>query len=104
MKVKKTNLGKKLEQNKNPSSENFISEIVDRIFLICMNDPNFKAREKLQLVDNQLKIEQIKAAKQEGLLSEAKRIKTEVTRKISELDEDTQSLRETLLESLGSEL
>lgn len=104
MKVKKTSLGEKLEQNKNPSSENFISEVVDRIFLICMNDPNFKVREKLQSVENQLKTEQKKTAKQEGLLSEAERIKIEVTRKISELDEDTLSLRETLLESLGSEL
>ena len=102
--IKKTSLGEKLEQNKNPSSENFISEVVDRIFLICMNDQNFKAREKLQLVENQIEIKQKKVTKQEGLLSEAERIKTEVTEKISELDEDTLSLREMLLESLGSEL
>lgn len=104
MRVKKTSLGEKLEQNKNPSSENFISEVVDRIFLICMNDQNFKVREKLQSVENQLENQRKKVARQEGLLSEADRIKTEVTEKISELDEDTLSLRETLLESLGSEL
>jgi len=104
MKVKKTSLGEKLEQNKNPSSENFISEVVDRIFLICMNDQNFEVREKLQSVENQLENQRKKVARQEGLLSEADRIKTEVTEKISELDEDTLSLRETLLESLGSEL
>jgi len=104
MKVKKTSLGEKLEQNKNPSSENFISEVVDRIFLICMNDQNFEVREKLQSVENQLENQRKKVTRQEGLLSEADRIKTEVTEKISELDEDTLSLRETLLESLGSEL
>jgi len=104
MRVKKTSLGEKLEQNKNPSSENFISEVVDRIFLICMNDQNFEVREKLQSVENQLENQRKKVARQEGLLSEADRIKTEVTEKISELDEDTLSLRETLLESLGSEL
>jgi hypothetical protein len=104
MKIKKTSLGEKLEQNKNPSSESFISEVVDRIFLICMNDQNFKVREKLQSVENQLENQRKKVTRQEGLLSEADRIKTEVTEKISELDEDTLSLRETLLESLGSEL
>jgi len=104
MQIKKTSLGKKLEQNKNPSSENFISEVVDRIFLICMNDENFQAREKLQSVENQVEIQQKKVTKQENLLKEATKIRTEVTEKISNIEEETMSLREMLLESLGSEL
>ena len=100
MHIKKTSLGEKLEQNKNPSSENFISEIVDRIFLICMNDENFQAREKLQSVENQVENQQKKVTRQENLLTEATKIRAEVTEKISNLEEETTSLREMLLESL----
>jgi hypothetical protein len=104
MHIEKTSLGEKLEQNKNSSSENFISEVVDRVFLICMNDQNFQAKEKLQSVENQVNTQQQKVTKQENLLKDATRIRTEVSQKISDLDEETLSLREMLLESLGSEL
>jgi len=103
MKIKKSGLSKNLEQNKN-SSGKFISEVIDRIFLICLEDQTFDSKEKLKLVEKETIEQNKKVEKQEKLLNDALKIKNTLKQKLLALDEEITSKKEKILESLGSEL
>jgi len=103
MKIKKSGLGKNVEQNKN-SSGNFISEVIDRVFSICLEDKKFNSKEKFKLIEQKTIDLSERISKQDKLLNESKRIKSSISKKLSDLDEEITLKKEKILESLGSEL
>lgn len=93
-----TNL-KKLKQK-----NNFIPEMVDRLFLICKDDKNFTIRTDVESIDIQLNMLKERIIKQDSLLTQAQNMKDELSSKLNSIDEKSFRIKVDVLESLGSEL
>jgi len=102
VKIIKTDSRKTLEHNQ--KHDDFISEVIDRIFLICREDENFNETERLDSIDEKISVLQTKIKKQDKLLEQSKGMKISLKRKLDELDNRILTERSQLLESLGSEI
>jgi len=98
----KTHSRKTLEHNQ--KNDDFISEVIDRIFLICREDENFNEADKLNSIDEKISLLREKINKQDQLLVKSKQMKVSLKRKMDELDNGILSEKAQLLESLGSEI
>jgi hypothetical protein len=96
--VKVENLSKK----ENPQV--MLPSIVDRIFSICKNDPNFKLKNEMEIVENRIESLKKKRDKQIELLEQSNTIKKDLMQRIEVLDDQNAKKQIELLESLGSEL
>ena len=85
-------------------SPEFITSIVDQIFLICKEDKSFTIKDKIKSANNQLEILEDKVRKQNILLEQAMTLKENINSKITSIEEDSFRTKVILLESLGSEI
>ena len=101
MKIKYTvpNLNREHKQN-----ENFLSNVLDQVFSICKNDPNFSVQSKTDKVDNQINSLKAKIKKQSKLLEQANEIEETTFRQLKDISEQNFAMKARLLEILGSEL
>ena len=83
---------------------NFLSEVVNNIFAICKNDPNFPLRNKINNIEESLDSIRSKTERQDNLLKQSEELKKDLEKRITMLEGDNSTLQEELLESLGSEL
>lgn len=102
MNIIKTDSRKSLEQNQ--KHDDFISEVIDRIFLICQEDKNFNETERLDSVEKELTSLQEKVLKQDSLLKQSQEMKRTLKKKSDELNNVIFNEKSQLLESLGSEI
>lgn len=83
---------------------NFLPEVVNRIFAICKTDPSFPLKNQIEDIDLELDAIHLRIEKQENLLEKSKELKKDLQKRITILEENNLSLQEELLEALGSEL
>lgn len=91
----------KQEHKKN---EDFLSEVLDRIFLISKTDPFFASKNKTEHIDLQLKETKIKVNKKKDLLKKSNLIESDLSKAVNDLDDQNYKMKVRLLEILGSEL
>jgi hypothetical protein len=91
-----------IDKKENPQV--LLPSIVDRIFLICKNDPNFQLRNELEIVENRIESLRKKREKQNALLEQSDTIKNDIIQRIEILDDQNSRKQMELLESIGSEL
>jgi len=88
----------------NQKKNNFLPEVVNSIFAICKNDPNFPLKNQINDIEESLDSLRLKIDKQNDLLNQSEKLKKDLVKRITMLEGDNSSLQEELLESLGSEL
>jgi len=81
-----------------------LPQIVNRIFSICKNDSSFALREKITDVDEDISVLKEKIIRQNHLFKQSKKLTFDLNERIQILEDRNISLKERLLESLGSEL
>jgi hypothetical protein len=91
-----------IDKKENPQV--LLPSIVDRIFLICKNDPNFKLKNEMEIVENRIESLKKKRDKQSDLLEQSNTIKKDLMQRIEVLEDQNSKKQIELLESLGSEL
>ena len=99
MKIEKVDKTKIIKKKKE-----FLPEMIDKIFAICKNDPNFQMKSNLDKIENILEKINVKVNKQNKLLEKGENIEKDISKKISILDNNIFDMKSKLLESLGSEI
>jgi len=85
-------------------NENFLSDVLDHVFSICKNDPNFSVKNKTDEIDSKINLLNSKIKKQLNLLEQATKIEENTNRQLKDINEQNFSMKARLLEILGSEL
>jgi hypothetical protein len=83
--------------------QELLPQIVERIFLICRNDPNFKLKDEMETVEINIKSIQDKIGKQYNLLEQACEKEADIGHRIQSLIEQNERKRLELLENIGGE-
>jgi len=81
----------------------FLSEVLDRIFLISKSDPFFASKNTSKQIDSQLKETRLKIKKKKALLEKSLAIETDMVRAVDDLEQQNHTMKIRLLEILGSE-
>lgn len=81
-----------------------LPQIVDRIFAVCRNDPNFQLKDEMEIVENRMESLRQKIKKQELLLSQSNELSKDMMQRIEVLDNQNEQKQIELLESLGSDI
>ena len=81
-----------------------LPKIINRIFSVCKADQHFPLRDKIDHVDNQILILKSKLKKQNDLFEQSRQLTKELDERMNVLDDRNESLKERLIEALGSEL
>jgi len=103
MRILKTDTDNQREQIQN--DRDFISSVLDEIFLICREDKNFlKVRKNVETVDAEMKTILEKLETQNSLLNRSITLKNDILKKLSILDNENENMKIELLKKLGSEL
>lgn len=103
MRIAKTDSYTKVEQKQN--NRDFISSVLDEIFLICKEDKQFdKVKRKIEKINETVDNIQMKINRQNELLTKSGEIKNSITRRLSILDNENFRMKNELLENLGSSL
>lgn len=89
---------------KRTTTKELLPQIVERIFAICKTDGNFPLKGKMGNIDDEIITIKNQIAKQEKLLNDSKKLTSNIMSRLTTLRNSNQSLRDRLLESLGSEL
>ena len=95
--------GETTKKRKNKKN-NFIPEVIDRIFAICKSDPNFPLKNQIEEIEVNTELLRKKIGKQDNLLEQSTKLKKDLQKRISILDDDNINIQSNLLETLGSEL
>ena len=85
-------------------NEDFLSVVLDHVFSICKNDPNFSVKSKTDKMDIQINSLNSKIKKQLKLLEQANEIEENTHRQLKDISEQNFSMKARLLEILGSEI
>jgi len=96
--VKVVNETKKIVKKEN------LPQILERIFAVCKEDPNFYLKERIEETDNKINKLNIRIEKFDNLLKEAQSIKLNLKKRIENLDQKNEETKENILEELGSEI
>ena len=81
-----------------------IPTVIDHIFTICKEDKNFTIKKGSDRLDKKLSYIDKKLFKQESLVKQSNKIKTELIQKIKHIDDESFKIKYKVLETLGSEL
>ena len=85
--------------------KDFLSTVVNEIFLICQEDKNFKKDQtKVKDVDQNLNELKQRVSKQNSLIKKSEELKSDFKKKLTLIDNANFKMRARLLESLGSEI
>jgi len=91
-----------IERKDNP--QELLPQIVERIFAICRNDPNFKLKDDLELVENKIGAVNQKIKRQDELLEQSDTLKKDLLQRLEILSDENERTQINLLESIGGEL
>jgi ethanolamine utilization cobalamin adenosyltransferase len=80
-----------------------ITKVVEKIFLICKNDPSFKLKAELESIESEIHTLNKRIAKQDNLLKQSKEIRKDFISRMQSIEESNSNTRTVLLERLGSE-
>lgn len=86
------------------SHKELLPQIVDRIFSICRNDPNFELRDEMEIVENRMESLKQKIDKQVQLLNQSNELSKDLMQRIEVLNNQNEKKQMELLESLGSDI
>jgi len=81
-----------------------IPTVIDHVFTICKEDKNFSINEGIEKIDKRLSLAKQQIAKQQKLMSQSNKIKTDLLEKIKKIDDESFKIKYKVLETLGSEL
>jgi len=81
-----------------------LPQIVDRIFAVCRNDPNFELKDEMEIVENRMEGLKQKIEKQVELLQQSNKISKDLMQRIEVLNNQNENKQMELLESLGSDI
>jgi len=101
MKINVTVPDYKREHKKNGD---FLSEVLDRIFLISKTDPLFSSKNNTKQLDLQLKDKKLKIKRKKELLQKSLNIESDMIKAVTNLEEQNYTMKVRLLEILGSEI
>jgi len=101
MNIVKSDANTKLEQIQN--NRDFISSVLDEIFIICREDENFlKVRKGVESIDFELSTIQEKLEKQNSLINRSESLKKDIIIKLSIIENENEEMKIELLRRLGS--
>jgi len=83
---------------------NFLKEVVDRIYIISKNDQTFQNKDVLKSLEDNIETLNKKILKQEELLVQSEKLEKKLNKRILIIDDNINDSRIELLDSLGSEL
>jgi len=86
------------------SHRELLPQIVDRIFAVCRNDPNFELKDEMQIVENRMESLRQKITKQVELLQQSNDLSKDLIQRLEVLDNQNEKKQMELLESLGSDI
>jgi len=86
------------------STKELLPQIVDRIFAICRNDPNYELKDEMEIVENRMTSLRQKIKKQEDLLGQSNSLSKDLMQRIEVLTSQNEKKQMELLESLGSDI
>ena len=81
-----------------------LPQIVDRIFAVCRNDPNFHLKDEMEIVENRMESLRQKIAKQIELLEQSNMLSKDLMQRIDIIENQNDDSQMKLLESLGSDI
>ena len=81
-----------------------MQDVIKRIFAICKNDEGLRSKDKIKSVEEKISLTTKKVKRQQDILKQAQKIKADLEEKTNDLNEKNFTVREKLLEDLGSEL
>lgn len=81
-----------------------LPEIIERLFLVCKNDPQFELKNELEIVENTISSTDKKIQKQDSLLEQSSTLKSDLVKRIEEIDREIERKQILLVESLGGEM
>jgi hypothetical protein len=90
--------------NEIDNTQELLPEIVERIFLICREDSNFKLKDEMEIIENKTQSIKGKIKRQEELLIQSNELKKDLLQRLSVLDNQNERKQMELLESIGEEL
>lgn len=85
-------------------SKELLPQIIDRIFLTCKNDPNFRLKDEMEIIENKIQALLKKIEKQDHLLDESNKIHADLKHRLEILENSNNTKQLQLLEELGSEI
>jgi hypothetical protein len=86
------------------TTKELLPKIIGRIFAVCKTDQHFPLKEQINHVDNSILILKSKLIKQNKLYEQSRTLTKELDERTRILEDRNSTLKEQLLESLGSEL
>jgi len=86
------------------SHRELLPQIVDRIFSVCRNDPNFELKDEMEIVENRMESLKQKIDKQVQLLHQSNELSKDLMQRIEVLSNQNEKKQIELLESLGSDI
>lgn len=81
-----------------------LPQIVDRIFSVCRNDPNFQLKDEMEIVENRMTSLRQKIEKQVELLTQSNELSKDLMQRLDVLEDQNERKQMELLESLGSDI
>ena len=89
---------------KETNHRELLPQIVDRIFAVCRNDPNFHLKDEMEIVENRMESLIQKIAKQIELLEQSNLLSKDLMQRIDIIENQNDDTQTKLLESLGSDI
>ena len=89
---------------KKQTSKEMLPQVLERIFAICKTDPEFPLKDKLESVEYVIENINKKIRKKDYLCKQGKTLQKDLETKFELINNSNLELRETILETLGSEL
>ena len=86
------------------SNRELLPQIMDRIFAVCKNDPNFQLKDEMEIVENRTTSLKQKIEKQDVLLSQSNLLSKDLLQRIEVLENQNERKQTELLEALGSDI
>ena len=86
------------------SNRELLPQIMDRIFAVCKNDPNFQLKDEMEIVENKTVSLKQKIEKQNVLLSQSNLLSKDLLQRIEVLENQNERKQTELLEALGSDI
>lgn len=94
----------KINKKSEETTQELLPQIVERIFAICKNDPNFTLKDELEIIENKSESIKQKIKRQEDLLEQSAELKKEILQRVEVIESQNERKQIELLESIGSEL
>jgi len=92
-----------IEKTSNLKKEHW-KTIFDRIFSVCKKDPHFKINNKVEEVDNDIKILEEKLKKNISIVEKAEEFRKDIEYKVSLLNDQNLEIKTKVLGKLGSDV